>query len=70
MRPLRIADAVQLRLQAGLQEPAADVWPLLSESARVETVAILSRLIARGIVADDPEVAEAGGAVDASREVG
>lgn len=39
-------------------EPAGEVWPLLSEPAREETVAILARLIAGGLVADDGEVAE------------
>lgn len=58
LRALRIADPVQLRLQAGLVEPAGEVWSLLSEPAREETVAILARLIAGGIVADDGEVAE------------
>lgn len=58
LRALRIADPVQLRLQAGLVEPPGEVWPLLSEPAREETVAVLARLIARGIVADDGEVGE------------
>jgi hypothetical protein len=53
MRVLRIAPARQLALFAGQPGPAAGCWDGLPEQARAEVLALLARMIARGVVAGD-----------------
>ena len=61
MRVLRIAPACQLALFAGQPGPAAGYWDGLSEQARAEVLALLARMIARGVLAGDGQP-PAGGA--------
>ena len=49
MRVLRIAAARQLALFAGRPGPAAGCWDGLPEQARAEVLALLARMIARGV---------------------
>ena len=49
MRVLRIAPARQLALFAGQPGPAAGHWDGLPEQARAEVLALLARMIARGV---------------------
>jgi len=62
MRVLRIAPACQLALFAGQPGPAAGYWDGLPEQARAEVLALLARMIARGVLAGDgqPPAGEAG----------
>jgi hypothetical protein len=62
MRVLRIAPACQLSLFAGQAGPAAGQWHGLPEQSRAEVLALLARIIARGVVAGDGQapVAAAG----------
>jgi hypothetical protein len=60
MRVLRIAPARQLALFAGQAGPEAGQWQGLPEQARAEVLALLARIIARGVVAGDAQ-APAGG---------
>jgi hypothetical protein len=53
MRVLRIAPARQLALFAGQPGAAAGCWDGLPEQARAEVLALLARMIARGVVAGD-----------------
>jgi hypothetical protein len=53
MRVLRIAPARQLALFAGEPSPAAGHWDGLPEQARAEILALLARIIARGMPAGD-----------------
>ena len=59
MRKLRIAAHVQLPLdlQGPLPSPAQRWW-LLPDSARQQALALLARLIARGVVAEEVEADE------------
>ena len=61
MRVLRIAPACQLALFAGQPGPAAGYWDGLPEQARAEVLALLARMIARGVMAGDGQP-PAGGA--------
>lgn len=61
MRVLRIAPARQLALFAGKSGLAAGYWDGLPEQARAEVLALLARMIARGVVASDAQP-PAGGA--------
>ena len=56
MRRLRIAAPAQLSLgiDTGLLDPAQRWW-LLSEEARVATIAILARMITAGVVESEEE---------------
>ena len=60
MRALRIAPARQLALFAGQAGPTAGRWHGLPEQARAEVLALLARIIARGVVAGDGQVPDAG----------
>jgi hypothetical protein len=60
MRVLRIAPARQLALFAGQAGPAAGQWLGLPEQARAEVLALLARIIARGVVAGDGRAPGAG----------
>jgi hypothetical protein len=65
MRVLRIAPARQLSLFAGQPGPAAGQWHGLPEQSRAEVLALLARLIARGVLSGDgqapvPAAAEEG----------
>ena len=60
MRVLRIAPARQLALFAGQAGPAAGQWHALPEQARAEVLALLARIIARGVVAGDGRALAAG----------
>jgi hypothetical protein len=51
MRVLRIAPARQLALFPGHPGPAAGYWDGLPEQARAEILALLARIIARGVLA-------------------
>jgi hypothetical protein len=53
MRVLRIAPARQLALFASQPGPAAGHWDGLPDQARAEVLALLARMIARGVVASD-----------------
>jgi hypothetical protein len=53
MRVLRIAPTCQLALFAGRAGPAAGQWHELPEQARAEVLALLARIIARGVLASD-----------------
>jgi hypothetical protein len=53
MRVLRIAPARQLALFAGKSGPGAGHWDGLPEQARAEILALLARIIARGVLAGD-----------------
>jgi hypothetical protein len=65
MRALRIAPARQLALFAGPPGPAAGHWDGLPEQARAEVLALLARMIARGVVAgDEPPAGQAGQEAD------
>ena len=64
MRVLRIAPARQLALFAGQPGPAAGCWDGLPEQARAEVLALLARMIARGVLAGDGQPA-----AGAAREV-
>lgn len=54
MRRLRIAAPVQLTLVLGEEtvRPAL-VWPGMPDQAQTEVLALLARLIARGVVAEE-----------------
>lgn len=59
MRLLRVAPARQTALDLGPAAASAVVatergWWRLPESARVEVIALLARLIARGVLVEDP----------------
>lgn len=60
MRVLRIATARQLALFAGRPGPAAGHWDGLPEQARAEVLALLARMIARGVVAGELPAGRAG----------
>jgi hypothetical protein len=60
MRVLRIAPARQLALFAGQAGPSAGGWHGLPEQARAEVLALLARIIARGVVAGDSQAPPAG----------
>lgn len=51
MRDLRIAPARQLALFAGPGDPAAR-WDELPERARAQVLAVLARMIARGVLGE------------------
>ncbi len=53
MRVLRIAAARQLALFGGQPGPAAGCWDGLPEQSRAEVLALLARMIARGVLAGD-----------------
>jgi len=55
MRVLRIAPARQLSLFTGQAGPAAGQWHGLPEQARAEVLALLARIIARGVLAGDSQ---------------
>ena len=59
MRVLRIAPARQLALFTG-QADSHGRWDGLPEQARAEVLALLARIIARGVVAGDGQVPDAG----------
>jgi hypothetical protein len=61
MRVLRIAPARQLALFAGRAASDAGYWDGLPEQARAEVLALLSRIIARGVLACDSPVLVSGG---------
>jgi hypothetical protein len=63
MRVLRIAPARQLALFAGPAGPPAGQWHGLPEQARAEVLALLARIIARGVLADDGQGVPAAGEV-------
>ena len=52
MRDLRIAAPAQLRLGLA-EEPAACQWEELPETTRVAALALLVRLIVRGVVSEE-----------------
>ena len=59
MRLLRVAPARQTALDLGPAAASAVMatergWWRLPESARVEVIALLARLIARGVLVEDP----------------
>jgi hypothetical protein len=49
---MRVAPPCQLALPMGDQVPPADRWNTLPEARRAEVLALLGRLIARGVLAD------------------
>jgi hypothetical protein len=53
MRALRIAAARQLALFDGRPGSDAGCWDRLPEQARAEILALLARIIARGVLAGD-----------------
>ncbi|MGH7732181.1 MAG: hypothetical protein ACREOE_00405 [Gemmatimonadales bacterium] len=54
MRRLRIAAPVQLALVLGEEAMTAPlVWPGMPEQTQTEVLALLARLIARGVVVDE-----------------
>ncbi|MGH9058414.1 MAG: hypothetical protein ACRDZY_02700 [Acidimicrobiales bacterium] len=54
MRRLRIAAPVQLALVLGKETMAAPlIWPGMPEHTQTEVLALLARLIARGVIADE-----------------
>jgi len=53
MRALRIAPARQLALFDGRPGPDARCWDRLPDQARAEILALLARIIARGVLAGD-----------------
>ena len=56
LRRLRIAAPVQLCLDPGMETAGTtSVWAAMPEVAQSDVLAILARLIARGVVADDDE---------------
>jgi hypothetical protein len=48
---MRVAPPRQLALPIGDQVPPADRWDTLPEARRAEVLALLGRLIARGVLA-------------------
>ena len=54
MRALRIAASVQvpLPLDAGRPRPE-DLWPSLPDAARVQVLALLARLISKGVLVEE-----------------
>jgi hypothetical protein len=52
LRAMRVAPPCQLALPIGDQVLPADRWDALPESRRAEVLALLGRLIARGVLAD------------------
>jgi hypothetical protein len=56
LRRLRITPSIQLPLPlpAELTRPE-ELWPILPEEARARVLALLARLIARGVVDEEPE---------------
>jgi len=63
VRVMRVAPACQLSLGVGSAcVPAAERWARLPEEARAAVLTLLARLIARGVLAEDPaEAVGAGG---------
>lgn len=53
MRALRIAPACQLALFLDRAAPPASRWAQLPDRSRSEVLALLARIIARGVLADD-----------------
>ena len=51
---MRVASPCQLALPMGDQVLPADRWNTLPEARRAEVLALLGRLIARGVLADQP----------------
>ena len=51
---MRVAPPCQLALPIGDQVLPADRWDTLPEARRAEVLALLGRLIARGVLADQP----------------
>ena len=66
MRVLRIAPARQLALFAGKPGPAAGHWDGLPEQARAEVLVLLARMIARGVLAGDGQLAADGAGQEAA----
>ena len=52
MRAMRVAPPCQLALPMGDHVLPADRWNSLPEARRAEVLALLGRLIARGVLAD------------------
>jgi hypothetical protein len=52
LRALRVTPARQLALFIGQAAPPASRWAGLPEHARGEVLALLARIIARGVLAD------------------
>jgi hypothetical protein len=52
LRAMRVAPPCQLALPMGDQFLPADRWSTLPEARRAEVLALLGRLIARGVFAD------------------
>ena len=52
MRAMRVAPPCQLALPIDDQALPADRWDTLPEARRAEVLALLGRLIARGVLAD------------------
>lgn len=50
MRALRIAPACQLALFPGRAAPPASQWAMLPDRSRAEVLALLARIIARGVL--------------------
>ncbi len=50
MRTLRIARPAQLALTGGLPARHREVWAGLPEAARRQALALLARMIARGVI--------------------
>lgn len=57
MRAVRIAPAPQLALFPGRATPPASRWAQLPDRSRAEVLALLARMIARGVLAGDAETA-------------
>lgn len=55
MRALRIAPARQLALFTDPASPGGGCWDGLPEQARAEVLALLARIIARGVLAGDDQ---------------
>jgi hypothetical protein len=54
LRAMRVAPPCQLALPMGDQALPADRWDALPEARRAEVLALLGRLIARGVLASQP----------------
>jgi hypothetical protein len=53
LRGLRIAEPTQLCLRWDNEECLGERWERLPEATRVAVLALLARLIARGVLAED-----------------